>query len=144
MQSLCKGFKSLVNFYRVVERVSILFDVDDEYITRKGRQKHRVMARDLLCYWSVIELGMPMVDLAGKLDIIPGSVCYAVQLGEKTAKEGDYKLDSQFVGLLMVVPFFPLKLSPVVNLACQTKPWLKKRPPSSRLRRTDFALSGKI
>ena len=82
------------DFDKVVERVGILFHVDGEYITRKGRQKHRVMARDLLCYWSVIELGMPMVDLARKLDITPGAVSYAVQRGEKIAKEGDYKLDS--------------------------------------------------
>jgi hypothetical protein len=35
----------------------------------------------------VIELGMPMVDLARKFDIIPAAVSYAVQRGEKMAKE---------------------------------------------------------
>jgi len=38
------------------------------HITGRGRQKHRVRARDLLCYWTVVELGMPMVDLARKFD----------------------------------------------------------------------------
>jgi len=33
------------------------------------RIKDSVPRRDLLCYWTVIELGMPMVDLAKKFDI---------------------------------------------------------------------------
>ncbi|PQP35345.1 hypothetical protein C6A37_02945 [Desulfobacteraceae bacterium SEEP-SAG9] len=35
--------------------------------TSRGRQKDRVRARDLLCYWTVVELGMPM---------IPHLLCY--------------------------------------------------------------------
>jgi hypothetical protein len=72
--------------------VSELFHVDEKYIIRRGRQKNRVMARDLVCYWSVIELGM--VDLARKLDITPGAVSYAVQRGDIIAKEGNYQLDN--------------------------------------------------
>ena len=49
---------------------------------------------DLLCYWTVFELGMPMVDLAMKFDITPASVSYAVQRGEKTAKEQDFQLEA--------------------------------------------------
>ncbi len=60
--------------------------------TGRGRQKHRVRARDLLCYWTVIELGMPMVDLARKFNITPSAVSYAVQRGEKMAKEQGYQL----------------------------------------------------
>jgi hypothetical protein len=52
------------DFKKVVERISILFHVEKDYITGRGRQKDRVRARDLLCYWTVVELGMPMVDLA--------------------------------------------------------------------------------
>jgi putative transposase len=36
------------NFDKVVDRVSKLFKVDKDYITGKGRQKERVLARDLL------------------------------------------------------------------------------------------------
>ncbi|MDL1984440.1 MAG: hypothetical protein LWX54_09700 [Deltaproteobacteria bacterium] len=60
--------------------------------TGRGRQKHRVRARDLLCYWTVVELGMPMVDLARKFNITPSAVSYAVQRGEKMAKEQGYQL----------------------------------------------------
>jgi hypothetical protein len=46
------------------------------------------------CYWTVVELGMPMVDLARKFDITPAAVSYAVQRGEKMAKERGYQLET--------------------------------------------------
>ena len=81
------------DFEKVVERVSILFNVEKDYIIGRGRQKDRVRPRDLLCYWTAAELGMPMVDLARKFDITPAAVSYAVQRGEKMAKEGSYQLE---------------------------------------------------
>jgi len=63
-----------------------------DYITGRGRQKDLVRARDLLFYWTVVELGMPMVDLARKFDITPAAVSYAVQREEKVTKERGYQL----------------------------------------------------
>ena len=80
------------DFEKVVERVSELFQVEKDYIIGRGRQKDRVRARDLLCYWAVIELGIPMVNLARKFDIMPSAVNYAVQRGERMAREGGYQL----------------------------------------------------
>lgn len=82
------------DFEKIVERVSGLFKVEKDYITGKGRQKDRVQGRDLLCYWAAVELGMPMVDLARKFDITPAAVSYAVQRGEKMAKERGYQLET--------------------------------------------------
>ena len=82
------------DFEKVVERVSILFQVDKEYITGKGRQNDRVRARDLLCYWTVVDLGKSMVDVARKFDITPAAVSYAVQRGEKMAKKEGYQLET--------------------------------------------------
>ena len=82
------------DFETVVERVSRLFQLEKEYITGKGRQKERVRARDLVCYWTVAELGMSMVDLARKFDITPGAVSYAVERGGKIAREGGHQLDT--------------------------------------------------
>ena len=62
-------------------------------ITGRGRQKDRVRARDLLSYWAAIELGVPMVDLARRFDMTPSAVSYALQRGEKIAKEGSYQLE---------------------------------------------------
>jgi putative transposase len=81
------------DFERVLERVSAVFQLEKGYITAKGRQQDRVMARDLLCYWAMFELGISIVDLARKFDITPAAVSYAVQRGEKMAKESDYQLE---------------------------------------------------
>ena len=45
-----------------------------------------------LCYWAAVELGMAMVDPARRLDITPAAVSYAVQRGEKIARESGYGL----------------------------------------------------
>lgn len=82
------------DFEKVVYRVCELFQMEKDYITGKGRQKDRVWAKNLLCYWTVIELGMPMVDLARKFDITPAAVNYAVQRGEKMSKERGYQLET--------------------------------------------------
>ncbi len=82
------------DFEKVAGRVSGIFQLEQDYITARGRQKDRVRARDLLCYWAVVELGMPMVDLARKFAITPAAVSYAVQRGEKMAKERGYQLEA--------------------------------------------------
>ena len=82
------------DFERVIKRVSELFHLDKDYITAKGRQQDRVMSRDLLCYWATVELGMSMLDVARKLELTPAAVSYAVQRGEKLAKERDYQLET--------------------------------------------------
>lgn len=81
------------DFDKVADRVSQIFKIEKEYIIGKGRQKKRVQARDLLCYWSAAELGISMVDLARKFDITPAAVSYAFQRGERIAKECGYKLE---------------------------------------------------
>lgn len=49
---------------------------------------------DTHVYWTVVELGMPMVDLARRFDITPAAVSYTVQRGEKMAKERGYQLET--------------------------------------------------
>ena len=82
------------NFEKILERVSSIFYLEKDYITERGRQKDRVEARDLLCYWSTMAIGIPMVDLAKKLDMTISAVSYAVQRGEKIAKEKGCQLES--------------------------------------------------
>ncbi|MBW1783153.1 MAG: transposase [Deltaproteobacteria bacterium] len=81
------------NFEKVAERVASLFDLEKDYIIARGRQRDRVRSRDILCYWCAIELGIPMADLAKRLDMTLAAVSYAVKRGEKTAKEAGYHLD---------------------------------------------------
>ena len=86
-----------LGFEKVVERVSVLFQVKKAYITGRGGQKDRVRARDLLCYWTVVELGVTMVDLARKFDLTPAAVSYALQRGKKMAKERGYQLETLII-----------------------------------------------
>ena len=51
-----------------------------------------MQARDLLCYWSAMDLGIPMVDLDKKLDMTLAAVSYAVHRGEKIAKKWGYQM----------------------------------------------------
>ena len=72
----------------------LLFQLDKDYITGRGRQKRRVRARHLVCYWAVNGLGIPMVDLARKFDMTPAAVSYAVWRGEQIAKDQGYQLEN--------------------------------------------------
>ena len=80
------------NFEKVLERVSFIFELDEDYITGKGRQQDRVKARDLLCYWCAIKLGISTAELAKRLELTTTAVSCAVRRGEKTAKDGNYIL----------------------------------------------------
>jgi len=53
-------------------------NLEKGYITGRGRQNGRVEARDLLCYWSALELGIPMTNLPKRLDMTISAVSYAV------------------------------------------------------------------
>ena len=81
------------NYEKALERVSLLFELEGEYITGKGRQQDRVRARDLLCYWCCIKLGISMAELAKRLNLTLAAVSCAVKRGEKIAKEGNFILE---------------------------------------------------
>jgi putative transposase len=85
------------DFDKVVEKVSSLLKLRKDYITGRGRQKDRSRARDLICYWCAVELGMPMTDMAKRFGITPAAVSYAVKRGENLAKEWGTLLDGQIV-----------------------------------------------
>ena len=80
-----------------IDTPGLLHHVMIRGIERRNRQreaKGSASARDLLCYWSVVELGMSMVDLARKFEITPVAVSYAVQREEKLAKAMNYQLQT--------------------------------------------------
>ena len=82
------------DYEKILERVCSVFDLEKDYIIGRGRQKDRVEARDLLCYWSAMELGISMANLAKKLGMTISAVSYAVQRGEKIAKENGYQVEN--------------------------------------------------
>ena len=80
------------NFKKVIDRVGEIMGVEPSYILSKGRQKLRVEARSLLCYWAVRELGLTVTEMARRIEMTPSAVGYAVVRGEKISKQEDLKI----------------------------------------------------
>jgi hypothetical protein len=77
---------------KVAERVSNLLGIAIKEVFSRGRQRNRVEARSLLCYWAVRELGMTGADLARSFRMAPSAVSYAVKRGEALAEIKRYRL----------------------------------------------------
>ena len=76
----------------VEKKVATLYQIKPAQIYAKGKQKRRVEARSLFCYWAARELGMAITELAIQLELTPPAVGYAVSRGETIAKEKHYCL----------------------------------------------------
>jgi len=77
---------------RIARRVGEICRMGEREVFSKGRQKHKVEARSLLCYWAVRELGMSQTDLAKPLGMSVPGIGLAVQRGEALARDNQYKL----------------------------------------------------
>ncbi len=71
----------------LVERVGKLLEMTPEEVLRKGKYPEAVIARSVLCYFAVRELGLSTVDLARRLRLSQPAVSQSVQRGEKIASE---------------------------------------------------------
>jgi putative transposase len=77
---------------QIAKRVAEIYDMDPREVLSRGRQKLKVKARSLFCFWAVKELGMSLRELARKLEISPPAVGYSVERGETIARENGYLL----------------------------------------------------
>ena len=76
----------------VAERTSKIFKISPEELWLPGKQRIRVNARSLLCYWACRQLGISMAEMSRKMNISVMAVSYNVQRGEKLDKEFGYSL----------------------------------------------------
>ncbi len=60
----------------VAAKVAAIYNIDPYEVMRKGRQKPRVDAKGLFCYWAARELKIPLTDLARQLDMTVSGVAY--------------------------------------------------------------------
>ena len=95
----------------VEQRVCEIYKIDPEKIYSKSREKIRVEARGLFCYWAVRELGYALTDLAKRLNMSGSGVGYAVNRGERIAKHHNYQLSACGLSCL-------LRTSPLPRLSC--------------------------
>jgi REP element-mobilizing transposase RayT len=60
-------------------------------IFSRSKQKTKVKARSLFCYWAARELGVSLTELARQLGISVPAVSYSVERGEVIAQENNYQ-----------------------------------------------------
>jgi len=77
---------------RLIERVSELVDMEPEEIVERGKDKRKVVARSILCFWATDFLGLSQTELARQLGLTQPSVSQAVQRGKKIVRERSYAL----------------------------------------------------
>ena len=80
---------------KTAKRAAALCAVEPDDIFSRGRQKTKVKARSLFCYWASRELGISLTELARQLGISAPAVSYAVERGEMIARENNYQLIGQ-------------------------------------------------
>jgi len=80
------------NLDMIAERAGIVCNVERKDIFSRGKQKRKVKARSLFCYWASRELGVTLSELARSLGITVTGVGYSVERGELIAKENNYQL----------------------------------------------------
>lgn len=79
---------------RIAKRVAVICEMDPDDIFSKGKQRKKVKARSLLCFWAVRELGMSLTDLARHLEMSVPGLGYTVERGEAIAQDNKYQLIS--------------------------------------------------
>ena len=77
---------------RIAERVAELYGIRKEEVFSKGRQREKVKARSVLCYWAVRDAGISLRTLARRLGISGPGVGYAVERGAALVRENNYAL----------------------------------------------------
>ena len=77
---------------KIVERISALMNLEPSEIRAEGKERRRVAARSLLCFWAVRDLGISMAELSRQLKLSISGISLSVKRGEKIAQDKDYKL----------------------------------------------------
>ena len=77
---------------RIAKRVAEIYGMEKHEVFSKGRQRRKVKAKSLLCFWAVREAGVSLRDLAGQLEMSAPGVGFAVERGEAIATRNGYKL----------------------------------------------------
>ena len=80
-----------VNLDTVAARVLEVLKVKADDLSRPGKQRQRVRARSLYCYWAARELGISMTKLSRFFGITVGAVSKSVERGEKLAMEEGFR-----------------------------------------------------
>jgi len=76
----------------VAAQVANMLGVKTSEIWAPGRERKRVEARSLFCYWAVRELGYSMAELSRELKLSLAGISKSVKRGERIASENGFEL----------------------------------------------------
>jgi putative transposase len=79
-------------FDKIIDRVAQMFELKPEEVLRNVKQRRRVSARSLLCYWAINELEMTGEAVGQRLKMSSSAVSRAAGRGEKIAVDMKLKL----------------------------------------------------
>ncbi len=71
-----------------------IYRIDRDELYSKGRQKVRVDARSVFCYWAVRELGVEGTQMAKRLRMSQPGIAYAVKKGERIVRDKNLRMRS--------------------------------------------------
>ena len=75
-----------IDLATIASRVSELMGVEPLGLWGPGKERKRVSARSLLCYWAVRGLGLSMAELSRRFRLSLSGVSQSVKRGEKIAE----------------------------------------------------------
>jgi putative transposase len=81
------------DFDKLIDRAADFFQLKSAEILLPTKQRHRVKARSLLCFWAIKELGMSSIAVADRLGITQSAASRLAQRGEKLAIENSLFLE---------------------------------------------------
>ena len=77
---------------KVADRVGELLGMKRADIWAPGKERNRVQARSLLCFWASRDLGISQSELSRKFKLSPTAISLCVKRGEKIAQNNKYSL----------------------------------------------------
>ena len=83
-----------VDLQKVTNVVSDLFEIDSDMMLSPGKERKRVMARSLLCYWAARELNITMTELSQEMKLSLSAISLSVKRGEQISREKNLHFDS--------------------------------------------------
>jgi REP element-mobilizing transposase RayT len=83
-----------VDIERLIDLACELQSIAPESVIGPGKERKKVKARRLICYWAVNELGLSMAVVSKKLAIALPTVSLSFQKGEKICREDGLDLPS--------------------------------------------------
>ena len=81
-----------IDLERIVERGAGLMGVEPSLIWLYGKERNRVSARSLICYWAVRHLGISLAEISRRSGLSLSGVSQSVKRGEELASARGYTL----------------------------------------------------